>query len=237
MAPSNPPAVTTTTLKRKRPSAQPALSRPKPTKPRPTAKNSKSRAVECPICLEPTKPKQLITLDTCGCKYCKSCLQEAFTVGLTNTTYPARCCGRPLELTTVEKHVGAKIARAYRRKGEEVTANLPLYCANSACGGFVGEGIDNQPITVGEDGHHGEDEQAQEKFLTCGKCHMKTCRFKECKKLYKAHLGVHAMCPDDVEDEGVRKLRRKKGWKRCPRCWALTEKTRGCDGIRYVAVG
>lgn len=121
-----------------------------------------------------------------------------------------------------------------------MTADLPLYCANPACELFVGKGVDGLVVSDGDgEGEHqrengGEQELAREKFLTCGKCHMKTCRFTTCKKLHREHLGVHAICPEDVEDEGVRKLRREKGWKRCPRCWALTEKTKGCNDIRYV---
>jgi len=113
-----------------------------------------------------------------------------------------------------------------------VTARLPLYCANASCKAFVGKGLSDQARQ--DNGGEGEAGQAQEKFLTCGKCHVKTCRDSKCKRLHKEHLGVHAICPDGFEDEELRKVREEKGWKRCPRCWALTEKSRGCDGVRFV---
>lgn len=149
----------------------------------------------------PNASKKLVTFQTCGCRYCKSCLREAFTVGLTKATYPARCCARPLEVSTVEKYEDRKVARAYRRKREEMSANLLIYCAKSSCGAFVGDGI---PSVVDIDETGGV--ETEEQFLTCGMCHMKTCARVGCKRLHRENLGSHAICPDSLEDKGANKV-------------------------------
>lgn len=149
----------------------------------------------------PNASKKLVTFQTCGCRYCKSCLRQAFTVGLTKATYPARCCGRPLEVSTVEKCVDRRVARAYRGKEEETSANLPIYCAKSSCGAFVGDGV---PSVVDSDETGGV--ETEEQFLTCGMCHMKTCARVGSKRLHREPLGSHAICPESLEDKGVKKV-------------------------------
>jgi len=125
-----------------------------------------------------------------------------------------------------------------------MSATLPAYCAKAGCGAFVGEGIVDQPRRGGTDdgGHSAENpresesgmQSEEERFLTCAKCHMKTCAFRSCKRLHRDHLGSRAVCPNALEDASLRRIGEEKGWKRCPRCWALTEKSSGCDRIRYV---
>lgn len=135
----------------------------------------------------------------------------------------------------MEKYVDRKVARAYKRMGEEVRADVPVYCARVGCGGFVGEGVAAATVSVqdvSETTTTGDGER--DRFLTCGKCHMKTCARGECRRLKGEHLGIHGICPGMLEDEGVKKVREEKGWKRCPRCWVLVERSSGCDRIRYV---
>lgn len=184
----------------------------------------KFKTVECPICLSPRKPCQLIQLDTCGCMYCKSCISEALTAGLTLNDFPARCCGRLLGLTGLEKHVSKILARQYRNKTEEVTSSEPVYCAE--CGEFISaEAYDEVAKSAAADG-------IRAGFGTCGMCHRKTCIKKDCKMLKSQHLGIHAICPAFLEDEGLVRIAQHKGWKRCPRCFSLTEKSTGCSAMR-----
>ena len=116
-----------------------------------------------------------------------------------------------------------------------MSANVPVYCASDSCGVFVG---DAEPSNTGEplsDGG-GDGSGIPTSFLTCPKCHMKTCTKRSCRQLQRHHLGIHAICPGILEDDGdgVKKIAEENGWRRCPSCWVLTEKKGGCDGIRCV---
>lgn len=174
----------------------------------------KQKAVECPICWTSTRPSNLVHLPTCFCAYCKSCVREAFKAGLSPSCFPARCCGRPLDLVTLEKHLPATLRRQYRLKSEQEASNAPLYCANPGCREFVSQ-------ATYKDG-----------FGTCGICHKKTCTNPSCKRLKKDHKGIHALCPKEIEDAAIRELMDQKGWKRCPKCFCIVEKKRGCDDMR-----
>lgn len=189
-------------------------------------RKSKSKAVECPVCLDPVKPSQIIELRSCGCKYCKSCLVEAFTSGLLPNAFPARCCGRRLQLIQHEKHIPKQLARRYKSKEEEVHSSSPAYCANNSCGQFLTE----ESYDTAAKEARGQGVQAG--FATCGACKKKTCLRKECKRLKGEHLGIHAVCPEAVADVELQNLAARKGWKRCPKCFALTERLRGCDAMR-----
>lgn len=171
---------------------------------------SKASAVECPICLEPTKSSRMVKMSQCNCQYCKPCLREAFNVGLTSSNFPARCCGHPLNLDNHETHLTPSLRRAYRSKVEEHQNNNPLYCANLDCGEYLLESA------------------RRDKFVTCGMCHKKTC--VECKGPKGDHLGVHSMCPRETDE--LREMSRREGWQRCPRCYCLVEKVSGCNEIR-----
>lgn len=191
----------------------------------PTRK-SRTKAIECPICLDPVKPSQIVELTSCGCKYCKTCIAEALTAGLMPNTFPARCCGRRLRLIALEKHITKPLARRYRSKEEEVQSQDPAYCANVSCGQFLtNETFDQTAKEALEPG-------GRAGFATCGICKMKTCLRRECKRLKVEHLGVLAICPEALQDEELKRLANSRGWKRCPRCLALTEKLTGCDRMR-----
>lgn len=178
----------------------------------------RQKQVECPICLTFRSPNLIVTLSACNCTYCVSCLREVFSSSLEPqngaSKFPARCCGRIIDHVEFGNHLTPNLRRAYKAKIEEMKSNNPLYCANSACRAFI----------FGE--------YTADGFGLCKKCKMKTCTRQECNKLRSAHLGINAICPSELEDEDLQKLAAREGWKRCPKCFALTERIRGCDSMR-----
>ena len=192
------------------PSTAPSRKRKRATNPKLKRSKPDSLALECPVCLSPKKASQLIRISTCNCACCRSCLREAFGVGLTPSNFPARCCGYPLDLLAHEKHLTPPVRRAYRSKIEEHQSDNALYCAKPGCGQYLMESTH------------------KDKFATCGMCHKKTC--VECKILKGDHLGVHSLCPPDTDE--MRELSERNGWQRCPRCICLVERVAGCDEIR-----
>lgn len=175
---------------------------------------SKRRSVECPVCLEPTSPSKLVKLANCSCVYCKSCLREAFTTGLSPSCFPARCCGRPLDFTALEKHLLAKLRKQYKAKAEEEASNTAVYCGEPECRTFISEAT------------------YKKGFGSCRKCHRKTCVKSFCRQLKSDHLGIYSLCPQDIENSSILKLMNRKGWKRCPNCYCMVEKINLCDRIR-----
>ena len=202
---------------------QPAPPRDKKRKhPSKTSKPRKKKTIECPICLDPVKPSQLLTLPSCTRQYCKSCLSALLTLAHSPIphSFPARCCNRPLAIhdPALEKHIPASLRRRYDLKAEEAAASNPAYCANEECKAFIpSSGYDKDPDST---------------FATCGICHRKTCLREGCKRLKGEHFGVWAICPDVVEDGMMQQVCDEEQWKRCPKCWCVVERVRGCDSIR-----
>lgn len=178
----------------------------------------REKPVECPVCLTGRAPKLILDRLACNCIYCVPCIRELFSVSLQSedgiSNYPARCCGKVLDHILLEGHLTPQLRRAYKSKVEEMVSNDPLYCGNSACGAFIPEAA------------------VKDNFGSCGKCKMKTCIKKECNKTKAEHLGIHDICPEELETDELRELAEEKGWKRCPKCCALTERSKGCDDIR-----
>lgn len=178
----------------------------------------REKPVGCPVCLTGRSPTLMLEPLSCNCTYCVPCIREVFSISLLSqndiSNFPARCCGKVLDHVLLEEFLTPQLRRAYKSKVEEMASNDPLYCGNSNCGAFI------------------LDASIKDDFGSCGKCKMKTCVKKECNKTRSEHLGVYAICPGELDTEELRMLAEEKGWKRCPKCYALTERIRGCDDIR-----
>lgn len=178
----------------------------------------KEKPIQCPVCLVPRVPSLILNPLSCNCKYCVYCIRELFTISLQSengiSNYPARCCGDVIDHILIQDSLTPQLRKAYKSKAEEMASNDPLYCGNTKCGAFILEA------------------NIKDDFGSCGKCKMKTCVKKECNKTKAEHLGVHTICPGQLDTEELRTLAEEQGWKRCPKCYALTERNRGCNDIR-----
>lgn len=183
-----------------------------------STKEPRPNPIECPVCLTARSPKLIHNISNCNCIYCVYCIREVFAVaqqnGHGNYWRPAMCCDQKLDFDLFEPYLTPQLRRSYKSKAEEEKVDQSLYCGNVKCREYILQ------------------ENIKDEFGSCGKCKMKTCVKPECKKPRSDHLGIYVICPDDLETKELKALANKKGWKRCPKCCALTERTRGCSDIR-----
>ncbi|KAH8645592.1 hypothetical protein BGZ60DRAFT_424912 [Tricladium varicosporioides] len=153
--------------------------------------------------MEPSSKDKVVTLP-CKHIYCGNCLSGAFKTALSSKT-PFQCCKQKVPIALGTGHLSTTFQKTYSLLVIELSTKNPLYCSLPACHKFI------PPSTI-----HGP-------TATCPspKCTARTCR--ACKK--KEHKGV---CKEDKEGNIVRKLGEKKGWKCCPSCGSMVEKTEGC---------
>jgi hypothetical protein len=154
----------------------------------------------CTSCLEEHAREELAR--ECEHGYCNTCLQAAFKAAL-GSRAPFKCCKKALQIKDC-LGLTAEFTMEYEELMLELSTPNPLFCSNTKCTKFV-----PPRLIVGD-------------VATCGKCSKKTCR--HCRK--KLHPG--SFCAEDKETEAVKALGKEKGWKTCPGCNHLIERSRGC---------
>ena len=115
-----------------------------------------------------------------------------------------RCCNRTIPLDLVSGRLDAAFVQQYQRFELEIKTPNPLYCSNRDCAAFI------LPNNV-----HGD-------IGACSRCRQRTCR--HCRQ--REHVGRH--CAQDRDTQRVEAMGRMAGWKRCPSCGHMIEKTDGC---------
>ncbi|KAI5797769.1 hypothetical protein EDC01DRAFT_613938 [Geopyxis carbonaria] len=140
----------------------------------------------------------------CKHNYCRDCVTSKFSMRAPQSPVPPfTCCKQRVTLP----HVGnfdAKFTKAYSHLLLEKSTKNPLYCAQPSCAAF----IPDSQIQGGEEG-------------VCLECKKRTCR--HCK--LESHHGV---CAEDKEGLRLKELAKTKGWKECPGCKSMVERTVGC---------
>jgi hypothetical protein len=116
---------------------------------------------------------------------------------------PFRCCGNRVDIDLAAEHFDEDFIADYKLMLLELDTPNPLYCSAATCSRFI------VPASIG--GGVG----------TCPECRVRTCEF--CRQA--EHRGV---CTADVEGQRVRELARSQGWKVCPNCQSVVERSRGC---------
>lgn len=154
----------------------------------------------CTSCLEEHAREELVR--ECEHGYCNTCLQAAFKAAL-GSRAPFKCCKKALQIRDC-LGLTDEFTMEYEEMMLELSTPNPLFCSNTKCAKFV-----PPRLIVGD-------------VATCGKCSKQTCR--HCRK--KLHPG--SFCAEDKETEAVKALAKEKGWKTCPGCNHLIERSRGC---------
>lgn len=116
-----------------------------------------------------------------------------------------QCCMRPVPVNRLRGVLSNQLYRQYMAMLEELEDPNPAYCCNRACGVFLPSRLASGPDVI-----------------VCPQCARSTCR--HCKG--KSHDGSE--CAKDVAAQKARELARKKGWKACPKCASIVEKSSGC---------
>ncbi|KAK3366108.1 hypothetical protein B0T24DRAFT_637961 [Lasiosphaeria ovina] len=158
----------------------------------------------CVACGDELLPDDLVRPPSCGHGFCDACLVAGFRAALASKT-PFQCCGAEQRLAVgdcLSLPVGEKTQ--YEDMVLELTTPNPTYCSAAKCAAFV-----SPRFVIGD-------------IATCQRCAARTCR--HCNR--PDHPG--AFCKEDTETEAVKKLGLDKGWKTCPGCGHLIERTIGC---------
>lgn len=118
---------------------------------------------------------------------------------------PFQCCQQTTMAEGLQTALPRELVARYAALVEELSEANPVYCSNTSCGIFL-------PSRLAA----GPDE------IRCTSCSRSTCR--HCKG--RAHAG--AECVADVAAQQARTLAARNGWKACPRCRNMVEKSSGC---------
>ncbi len=179
---------------------------------------------ECAICTDSHAAGDMVRMG-CAHYHCTRCLMAAFKLAMRSSPFvPARCCDviptlilRKLVLPSTGG-INISEIQLYREKMAEyaVPLDLKLYCWKTGCGAFI-------PAILRD-----------KRGGTCRKCRARTCGTCGGQR----HSGLCQVLKkkpqptvDDSEDR-LRRIARRLGWKVCPQCKNMVEKTMGCNHIR-----
>lgn len=141
---------------------------------------------------------------------CKDCLNENVRIGLSSrANYPPKCCG-PFDIVDIFEYLEEDVRAAWFDKREEYEDIAPVYCAVKECSQYL-----TKEKLFGDG-----------KWALCDKCCIKTCT--GCLCLESAHEEGSAECPERISKMD-KELMVKAGWKPCPRCAHMIERSDGCD--------
>ena len=180
-------------------------------------------SADCGICGESLPKTQLVR--PCDHYYCRACLAgqclflshmlcdaNQYISFVTDWFQRAlrekpkkrpRCCKRDLPVDLVAHQLGSVFSQAYRMFELELMTPNPLYCSSRNCAAFV------PPSNI-----HGD--------VGVCRCGGRTCR--HCRS--QEHRDK--LCAQDKETQKVEELGKRKGWKHCPKCQHMIERTAGC---------
>ncbi|KAI0539364.1 hypothetical protein GGR58DRAFT_237742 [Xylaria digitata] len=139
----------------------------------------------------------------CEHEFCHECVIMLFRVAIQQNRFPATCC-QPLPTDLWITLLPEDLARIFRRKEEESCTHNPTRCHDSECDAF----IPPRRILQG--------------VRNCPKCGQNTC--EACKQA--AHDGP---CQDTESRGRFVEWAEDLGWKRCPACGYIIERTDGCN--------
>ncbi|KAI0184006.1 hypothetical protein EV127DRAFT_375809 [Xylaria flabelliformis] len=185
---------------------------PRPTVPRPTVPNELNKILkkDCAICNEEYPIIELHVL-SCNHWHCRSCLRGNVRVALlSNPFVPAKCCTViPAGLLRQFSGLTTNEIEQYKVKMEELTnPRGKLYCWG--CAAYI------------------PNAQRTKRVGDCSVCGKRTCKVCRAKSHFGACDKTKTQADGEAED-GVYLLAELKGWKRCPNCLNLIQKSGGCN--------
>lgn len=113
-----------------------------------------------------------------------------------------KCCGTIIPSTSIPT-LSSSFSARYALLSQELTTSSPRYCSSPTCSKFLPPSAIHGPLGI------------------CPRCKTRTCI--PCGK--NEHSGV---CKQDKEGKKFEDLAKKKGWKQCPNCSQILERTFGC---------
>ncbi|KAF8125987.1 hypothetical protein EV363DRAFT_1225087 [Boletus edulis] len=143
----------------------------------------------------------------CGHFICRQCVIGMAEVANKNEDlFPLQCCQQQLPVDTFLSFLSGPLLVSFSAKCAEAATppNLRVYCANKTCAKFIGRSLTATPCV-----------------MSCPDCRTKVC--SGCKS--RAH--PRQSC-DEREYSEVQALAKANGWKTCPKCKMIVERSAGC---------
>ncbi|KAI0866383.1 hypothetical protein F4860DRAFT_508777 [Xylaria cubensis] len=191
---------------------------PRPAVPRPTVPNELNEILtkDCAICDEKYPIIELHVL-SCNHWHCRSCLRGNVRVALlSNPFVPAKCCTViPAGLLRQFSGLTTNEIEQYKVKMEELTnPRGKLYCWG--CAAYI------------------PNAQRTKRVGDCSVCGKRTCKVCRAKSHFGACDKTKTQADGEAED-GVYLLAELKGWKRCPNCLNLIQKSGGYAAVVKIS--
>lgn len=143
---------------------------------------------------------------TCKHYYDIDCFIDMVLSGMSEESYPPRCCGDPVPVNRVYDYLDAELVDFFEIRATELSTPNRVYCAVSSCARFLGP------------------KASRREDLVC------TCGASTCAGCRRPAHAAHVRCKDELESlQAVITLGQKRGWQRCPSCKQLVERSDGCD--------
>ncbi|KAN0122125.1 hypothetical protein V8E51_000451, partial [Hyaloscypha variabilis] len=160
----------------------------------------RAKMAECVSCMEEGERKDMLVLG-CTHAYCGGCIAEAVKSALKSRT-PFKCCKATPPAPSLARFLSAPLLQSYNVLLLELSTPNPKYCSNARCSLFLAPSSITGPLAI------------------CPSCRTRTCALCSGAE----HPGV---CKQDLAGQKVLELAGKKGWKSCPNCNFVLERTEG----------
>lgn len=173
-----------------------------------------SNQQECLICGDDFPLSSLESL-RCGHYFCDNCLIRSFRFSLDdNSLFPPSCCHQDIPLSPrVTRTLPADLFKLFLEKKNDVNAKEPqqkrTYCHVPRCSAWI------------------RPENIIDNIAPCPECEAFTCA--NCKEEY--HDNGMCTKKGGLQVPEVDDLGEKEGWKRCPSCGQMIQRTAGCSVI------
>jgi len=168
----------------------------------------------CIVCGDelPRNTASSVTLpDPCGHSYCSACLEQYVRKCCDDKEiFPPRCCNVRVPLNAaVNALLGPELADRLELMITEHDDTDKLYCSNLRCSRYL-----RRPAA--------QSGRFPVQYIRCRACSTSTCRF--------CHYPNHSAqpCGASLADDQLRALGAVNGWRQCPRCKTMVERTEGC---------
>ena len=180
----------------------------------------RARVAECVSCTEEGEKSDMCMLN-CEHGYCRGCVAGSYlpfihfhvrmlTASITEaiksalkSRAPFKCCNATPPMPLLSRFLPAPLLASYNNLLLELSTPNPKYCSNAHCSLFLPPSSIIGPLA------------------TCSSCRTRTCALCSGAE----HAGV---CQQDVAGQKVLALAGRKGWKICPNCKSVLERTEGC---------
>lgn len=144
-----------------------------------------------------------VLLLTCIICYQETDILQASFQSAMASRLPFKCCGQSVPIALATPWLTSAFIITYNFMILEQSTSKPRYCSNTKCLRFI-------PTT-----------DIKGQVATCRTCWSTTCTL--CGKA--DHKGV---CEEDLAGKAVEMLAKEQGWKSCPQCCQIIQRTEGC---------